>query len=127
MQECADAILTEPGVDFYYSPLVRLEVMLQPTHLRRIKEISFYENIFKTAKIYGNLNHMFEIAEREALAHGITVIDAFHLAAATLSRCELFITTEKSSKPLFRSSVVKSVSLLSLRSADDARRLVTPP
>ena len=86
MQTRAQAVVGEPGVDYYYSPLVRLEVMLQPSHQFRAEELIFHESFFKTAKIYGNLNHMFEIAEPEVLAHGISPMDAFHLAAAKLSR-----------------------------------------
>lgn len=57
---------------------------------------------------------MFEIGEREATTHGISVIDALHIAAANLARCKLLITTEKPTKPMFRTKLVRVVSITGL-------------
>jgi len=131
IRECALAILSEPGLDFYYSPLLKLEVTLQPTHHGFKRELAFYDLYFDNANIFGNLNHMFEIACPEALKHGITVMDALHLAAAKLSRCQLFITTEKPTKsnthevtPLFRTTLVKVASIATMTQPSQARALL---
>jgi hypothetical protein len=53
---------------------------------------------------------MFETGGREAVRHGIAVVDALHVAAAHLSRCVALVTTEKPTKPMFRTGLVKVVS-----------------
>jgi hypothetical protein len=132
IRECALAILSDPSLDFYYSPLLKLEVTLLPTHHGFVKELAFYDLYFRNSNIFGNLNHMFEIGRPEALKHGITVIDVLHLAAAKLSRCRLFITTEKPSRskthgitPLFRTTLVKVVSIATMTQPSQARALLT--
>src|SRR5687768_14764900 len=106
MRERALAVLSEPSAQFWYSPLLELEVTLQATHQKRDLELKFYAEYFKNADCYGDLNRMFEIGSREAKKHGIPVIDALHVAAASLSRCKLLLTTESPSKPLFRTKLV---------------------
>jgi len=129
---CALAVLSEPCLDFYYSPLLKLEVTLQPTHHGFTKELAFYDLYFRNSNIFGNLNHIFEVGYPEALKHGITVMDALHLAAAKLSRCQLFITTEKPTKsrtqeltPMFRSTLVKVVSIATITQPSQTRALLT--
>jgi len=123
IRECALAILSEPSLDFYYSPLLKLEVTLQPTH-HGFTKLEFYDVYFRNANIYGNLNHMFEIGAPEAMKHGITVIDALHLAAAKLSKCRLFITTENPTKPIFRTTLVKVASIATITQPSEARALL---
>jgi hypothetical protein len=48
---------------FWYSPLLRIEVILQPTHHKRKLEIEFYAEYFRNADCYGGLDRMFEVAE----------------------------------------------------------------
>jgi predicted nucleic acid-binding protein len=122
LRECALAILSEPNLEFWYSPLIKLEVILQPTHRKQTVELQFYEEYFKQANCWGTLDRMFEIASPEAMKHGISVMDAMHIAAANLARCKLFITTEKSSKPMFRTKLVKVVSIFGIMKSTHAIR-----
>jgi hypothetical protein len=124
IRECALAILSEPNLEFYYSPLLKLEVTLQPTHHGFAQELAFYDLYFRNANIFGNLNHIFEIGRPEALKHGITVMDALHLAAAKLSKCQLFVTTEKPTKPLFRTTLVRVVSIATITQPSQVRALI---
>jgi predicted nucleic acid-binding protein len=57
---------------------------------------------------------MFEIGGKEAMKHGISVIDALHVAAANLARCKVLVTTEKPTKPIFRTNLVRVVSIAGL-------------
>ena len=106
------ALLSISTIKFYYGPLLKLEAILQPTLERRRDELEFYEEYFKWAHIFGNLDRVYEIAEKEALRHGIKVLDAMHVAAAHLSRCDVLITAEKPEKPIFRTKIVNVARLL---------------
>jgi hypothetical protein len=112
MRESALAILSEPDFQFWYSPLLRLEATLQPFHHNRKLEMEFYQEYFKNAECFGDLNRIFEIGSPDAMKHGIPVMDALHIAAANLSRCKILFTTESPTKPLFRTKLVKVASIL---------------
>jgi hypothetical protein len=55
---------------------------------------------------------MFEIGEKDAMRHGIPVMDALHVSAANLSKCKVLVTSERPTKPLFRTKLVRVVSIL---------------
>jgi predicted nucleic acid-binding protein len=111
LRECALAILDEPLIDFWYSPLLKLEVTIQPAYQKHTLELQFYNEYFKNATCWGNLDRMFEIGGREAIRHGIALVDALHVATAHLARCAVLVTTEKPTKPMFRTELVKVVSI----------------
>ena len=111
IRERALRVLSEPSFDFWYSPLLQLEVILHPTHQRRRLELAFYDEFFKHASCYGDLNRMYEIGSPEAMKHGVPVLDALHVAAANLARCKVLFTTESVTKPLFRTKLVEVVSI----------------
>ena len=113
IREAAFAILECPHLEFWYSPLLNLEVTLQAIHHKQKEELSFYDEYFRNANCYGDLNRMYEIGAPEAKKHGITVVDALHVAAANLAKCPFLVTTEKPTKPIFRSDLVKVISIVS--------------
>lgn len=84
---------------------------LQAAHHKQTEELKFYDQYFRHAEMYGDLNRTLEIAAPDAKRHGIGVVDALHVAAANLSKCAALITTEKLTKPLFRTNLVRVVSL----------------
>jgi hypothetical protein len=92
--------------------LLKLELILQPTREKRQLELAFYAEYFKVANCYGDLNRTYEIGCPDALKHGIPVVDALHVAAANLAKCNYFLTTESPTKPLFRTKLIKVVSIL---------------
>src|SRR5579862_4614433 len=87
IRDCAQAFLSESRFNFVYSPLLRMEVMIQPVYHRRTDEISFYNTYFQSASCWGQLDRMFEIGSQDAMKHGISVFDALHVATAHLSGC----------------------------------------
>jgi hypothetical protein len=123
MRERALCVLSCPTFEFWYSPLLRLELILQPTHQRRKIELAFYEEYFEHANCYGDLNRMFEIGSPDAMKHGISVVDALHVACANLSRCEVLLTTETVNKPMFKTKLVEVVSITDLRAASANSRV----
>jgi hypothetical protein len=98
--------LVDPGFDFVYSPFLRLEVLLLPRYHRRSLEIKFYEEYFKSAQCFGDLNRIFEIGQKEAFKHGIKVMDAMHVATAHLTHCAALVTLEKPTTPMYRTTLV---------------------
>lgn len=86
--------------------------MLQAVHHKQKLETAFYDEYFRNAQCFGDLNRIFEIGCPNALKHGIPVMDALHIATANLARCEMFFTTEGPTKPLFRTRLVKVASIL---------------
>lgn len=104
-------VLADPSRWFWYSPLVELEVLPKALYNGRKDEAGFYRAYFSEAECYGDLNRTYEIGRKEAERHGIAAIDALHLAAANLARCGEFITVERRTKPIFRSRLVKVLTL----------------
>jgi predicted nucleic acid-binding protein len=76
---------------------------------------SFYARFFRDAKWVRDLERIDEVARAEAEKHGLGAMDALHLAAAHVSGAAEMITTEKRSKPIHRSSLVKVVYLYQSR------------
>lgn len=104
-------MLSWPRFEFWYSPLLRLELILQPTHQRRKPELAFYEEYFHHANCYVDLNKIFEAGSPEATKHGIPVVDALHLGCASLAKCHVLLTTEAATKPMFKTTLLEVVSI----------------
>lgn len=81
--------------------------MLLPRYNQRPLEVKFYEEYFKSAQCFGDLNRIFEIGEKEAFKNGIKVLDAMHVATAHLTRCTALVTLERPTAPMYRSGLVK--------------------
>jgi hypothetical protein len=112
MRAPALAILSEQSFGFWYSPLLKLEATLLATDHKGRIELDFYEEYFRVAECYGDLNRIFEIGSPDALKHGIPVMDALHIAAANLARCEVLVTTEGPTRSTFRTSLVRVAGIL---------------
>ena len=126
LRECALAILSQPLFEFWYNPLLRMEVTLQPAYHRHRLELAFYDAYFGNASCYGDLDRMFEIGAKESVKHGIAVVDALHVATAHLAKCAALVTTEKPTKPMCRTTLVKVVSIVGMSKPTQAvERLLT--
>lgn len=125
IRDCALEILSHPLIEFWYSPLLRMEVTIQPAFCRRASELKFYETYFSSAQCYGDLNRTFEVGHKDAMKHGIAVIDALHIASAHLAKCAVLVTAEKPTKPMFRTVLVKVVSIYGVTKPANAVALIT--
>ena len=93
------------------SPFVHLEVVPKATFFKKRLEQSFYDRYFANAVWFREVDRIESAAQREATKAGLGAMDALHLAAAHLSNADEFITTEKPSQAIHRSSLVKVVYL----------------
>jgi len=99
--------------------------MIQPTYHRHNLEVSFYNTYFRAATCFGDLDRMFEIGSKEAMKRGIAVADALHIASAHLSKCVALVTAEKDTKPMFRTQLVRVISIRNMtKPASDVQRLL---
>ena len=110
-RERALEILADSERGFVTSSFLYLEVGPKATFHKRQVETAFYDRFFRDAKWVRDLERIDEVARAEAEKHGLGAMDALHLAAAHVGGAAEFITTEKRSKPIHRSSLVKVVYL----------------
>lgn len=104
-------ILEDPERWFIASSFLYLEVGPKAVYHRRHLERAFYDRYFQEARWVRDFERIEEVARREAERHGLGAMDALHLAAAHIGGAVEFITTEKFSKPIHRSKLVKVVYL----------------
>ncbi len=106
------ALLDDPGREFVTSDFLALEVMPKPIYNKRSAEVEFYDVFFQLIAIErASVGGLVEEAFKEASDNGLSAVDALHVvAAASLNAAEL-VTTEKPTKPLYRTSLVKVVAL----------------
>lgn len=104
--------LEDPNREFVTSDFVRLEVLPKPICFHRDAEVEFYNAFFnlnsRTIPISATL---ITTAMEEACRHGLNAIDAIHLACAILGGAEELVTSEKSSRPIHRSTLVRVISI----------------
>ena len=109
----AIAVLDDPDRVFVTSDFVRLEVIPKPAFHGKKTEVEFYEEFFRNVVRTVRSSRTLVIeAEAEAVTSGLSAVDALHIAAAKRAGCEEFITTESSTKPMFRVSGIKVISVL---------------
>ncbi|MCX5962919.1 MAG: PIN domain-containing protein [Cyanobacteria bacterium] len=105
-------ILDEPDRQFASSPFVQLETLPKSIYQRQITEQDFYQTFFDNVKHWANdIVSIVPQAQTIAGKYGIAGMDALHIAAALSIGAEEFITTEKKTKPMFRITELKMISI----------------
>ena len=104
-------ILEDPDRVFLTSPFVRLEMLPKAIFNRQANETRFYEQFFARAEFVTDLTAIFNLAEEEMARSGVGSMDSLRIAAAHLLKADAFITTERQTKSIHRSSLVKVVCL----------------
>lgn len=105
--ERAFAVLADPNRRFARSIFLDLEI-LPNSHGG---QLAFYEEFLKAAEVEASdYGRICALAKQEAIAHGISAMDALHLAAASTVQAE-FVTFERLTRPLHRSTVAQIVTL----------------
>ena len=105
-------ILDEPDRQFASSPFVQLETLPKLIYQRQITEQDFYQTFFDNVKHWANdIVSIVPQAQTIAGKYGIAGMDALHIAAALSIGAEEFITTEKKTKPMFRITELKMISI----------------
>ena len=104
-------VLDDPGRVFVTSDFVRLEVLPKPSYHGFQDQVDFYKEFFANVRRIAISKKLLEEALEEACRFGLSACDAIHVTAARQGKCVEFITTEKITKPLFRVSDIKVISL----------------
>jgi predicted nucleic acid-binding protein len=84
-----------------------LEVCPKAAYYGHREELAFYREFFRSSVIARRTGPIVTLALREAERSGIAAMDALHIAAAHLLKADVFITTEKPTKPMYRTSLVE--------------------
>jgi predicted nucleic acid-binding protein len=111
ISERALRFLDDPDRAFVTSDFVRLEVMPKPWYHGFKDQVDFYEAFLSAARKIPVSKRLLENAIQEACQFGLSACDAMHVAVARRGKCVELVTTEKSSKPLFRVSGLMVTSL----------------
>ena len=105
------SILDDPEREFVSSPFLRLETLRKPRYLQRKNEVDFFEAFFADADQVPTSDAQVARALDLAGTYDISAMDALHAAAALDAQADEFVTLEQSTKPLFRITTMRMVSL----------------
>ena len=122
--------VTDPQREYVTSDYVRLEVLPKSKFNRMVAEASFYEAFFAAnAMCIAPSTTLTNLAMEQAVKHGMSGMDALHVAAAVLAGAQELVTSEISTKPIHRTELIKVISIfpdVPARRKALARRLTHP-
>jgi hypothetical protein len=102
------AVLVDPDYRFASSAFVRLEVLPKARYHLRKDEAAFYETFFDNVSVWASItDELLNTALAAAELSGLSAMDALHIAAAAATGAEELVTSEQSTKPIHRSSLVR--------------------
>lgn len=104
-------VLDDPNRIFLTSAFIYLEVVPKAVFHGKWLERSFYDRYFQNSVWFRETAKIEAAAQTEAAKNRLGAMDVLHMAVAYLSHADEFITTEKPSKPIHRSSLVPIVYL----------------
>ena len=98
----AMAVFAAPQRTFITSDFVMLEVLPKAHFYGKSRELEFYETFFQSAqRTVRSTAALVTLALEEARRHGLSAVDALHVAAAKRAKCDEFVTTENPTKAFF--------------------------
>lgn len=110
--EKALEILADSSREFASSQFIKMEVIPKAIYNRKTAEAEFYESFFSAVTYWANdIEKVIQDAYNIACQYGLAAMDALHVAAALSVGAEEFVTTEKKTKPMFRVSSIKVISI----------------
>ncbi|MBD2415662.1 nuclease [Nostoc calcicola FACHB-389] len=110
--EKALEILADSSREFASSEFIKMEVIPKAIYNRKTAEAEFYELFFSAVTYWANdIEKVIQDAYNIACQYGLAAMDALHIAAALSVGAEEFVTTEKKTKPMFRVSSIKVISI----------------
>jgi hypothetical protein len=110
--EKALEILADSSREFASSEFIKMEVVPKAIYNRKTAEAEFYELFFDAVTYWANdIEKVIQEAYQIAAQYGLAAMDALHVAAALSVGAEEFVTTEKKTKPMFRVSSIKIISI----------------
>ena len=112
LSDKALTILASGDRQFASSEFIKLEVLPKAVYHRQTDEAEFYEAFFNAVTYWANdIDQTIQDSYKIACKYGLAAMDALHIAAAISIGAEEFITTEKSTKPMYRVTEVTVVYL----------------
>jgi len=100
-------LLDDAEREFASSVFVMLEILPKAQFIEREQERTFYQRFFRDVSKWATVDiELTESAFTIASEAGLSALDALHLAAAHQTRCEEFVTTEKPTKAIHRTSLM---------------------
>lgn len=110
--EAALPFLSDSNRAYIASDFVRLEVLPKPIFERRRDEAAFYEAFLSSvAYMVKSSTAVTDLAYSQASKYGLSAVDALHVACAIIGQADELITSEKTSKPIHRVTVIKVISI----------------
>lgn len=104
--------LQDPNREFVTSDYVRLEVLPKAVWMGNEAEVEFYETFFKlNSRTIPTSAALLDFAMHEACKIGLGAIDAIHIACAVFGGAEEMVTSEKTTKPMHRTNLIRVVSI----------------
>lgn len=108
----AITILASADREFASSVFIKLEVLPKAIYYRQTDEAEFYQTFFSAVTLWANnKEQVIQDGHNIACKYGLAAMDALHIAAAISVGAEEFITTEKPTKPMYRVTDIKVISL----------------
>lgn len=108
----AISVLDDPSREFISSLFVKLEVLPKAVYNKKKHEAEFYNAFFDSVSLWADdLDLIVKMANQKASEMGLAAMDSLHLAAAISSGAEELVTTERPSKPIFRTKDIQVVSI----------------
>ena len=105
-------ILDDSDRIFASSVFVQLETLPKAIYQQQQTEQDFYQAFFNIVHHWSiDLLTILPNAQTIASRYGIAGMDAIHIAAAIAIGAEEFVTTEKSTKPMFRVTELQMISI----------------
>src|SRR5713226_4584938 len=105
-------VLNDPRREFVTSSMLALELLPSPIYFQRSGELLFCKEYLSASVDNVPLSQdLFDEAFKQASAHGLAAVDSLHVSAAILAGVEEFITTEKPTKPIYRTEAIKVIPL----------------
>lgn len=105
-------VLDDPLREFTSSPFVQLETLPKAIYNKQQEEAEFYEAFFAAVTDWASdLEQILKSAAHIARTYGLASMDAIHVAAALSIKVDELVTTERTTKPMYRVTEVKIVSI----------------
>jgi len=105
-------ILADSDRVFGSSIFIKLEVLPKSVCYKQTLESEFYEAFFQGVTHWmSELETLTQSAYQLACTYGLSGLDALNVAAAILLEADEFITTEKSTKPMYRVPDIQFVTV----------------
>jgi len=112
ISEKALEILADSERDFASSVFIKLEVLPKALYNRKTEEADFYATFFSAVTYWASdLEKIIQDAHNIGYQYGLAAMDALHVAAALSVGAGELVTTEKPTKPMFRVTSIRVISI----------------